>query len=110
MNKPTIVKEYTVIEESAQTDVSYDIKIHELGLRERIEFLDFRKEWSRNLLLLVIFIVVFNSLFLITIGLGWLRFQDEWLVRIIFTGSFIEVLGLAKIVVEFLFRDHEVKK
>lgn len=104
---PLYVKEYTAIDESILTESYYDVRAKEIGIRERIEFLDFRKEWSRNLLWLVIFIVAFNAVFLIAIGMRWLTFEDEWLVRIIFLGSFIEVLGLAKIVVEFLFAEHD---
>lgn len=103
-----LAQENTVVDESAITDSYYRNRAKELGLREQIEFLNFRKEWSQKLLLLVVFIVVFNALFLIVVGLGWLNYADEWLVRIVLTGSFIEVLGLAKIVVEFLFRDYPV--
>ncbi len=103
-----LAQENTVVDESAITDSYYRNRAKELGLREQIEFLNFRKEWSQKLLLLVVFIVAFNALFLVIVGLGWLRYADEWLVRIVITGSFIEVLGLAKIVVEFLFRDYPV--
>jgi hypothetical protein len=103
-----LAQENTIVDESAITDSYYRNRAKELGLREQIEFLNFRKEWSQKLLLLVIFIVAFNALFLVIVGLGWLQYTDEWLVRIVITGSFIEVLGLAKIVVEFLFRDYPV--
>jgi hypothetical protein len=103
-----LAQENTVVDESAITDSYYRNRARELGLREQIEFLNFRKEWSQKLLLLVVFIVAFNALFLVIVGLGWLNYADEWLVRIVITGSFIEVLGLAKIVVEFLFRDYPV--
>jgi hypothetical protein len=99
-----IAKEETVVEESMDKELDYEDRAQEIGLRERIEFLDFRKEWSRRLLTLVVFIVLFNAVFLVLIGRDILQFRDEWLVRIIFAGSFIEVLGLAKLVVEFLFK------
>lgn len=100
-----IARENTVIDESASTDAYYNSRVKELGIRERIEFLNFRKSWSEKLLILVISIVIFNAAFLLLVGFGVLRFEDEWLVRIIITGGFLEVLGLAKIVVEFLFKD-----
>jgi uncharacterized membrane protein (DUF485 family) len=79
--------------------------LQELRLKEKIEFLSFRKQWSTYLLSLVVAIVLFNAGFLLLIGMKALTFQDEWLVRIIFAGSFVEVLGLAKIVVDFLFKE-----
>lgn len=102
--------EETVTEEALSGDTKYRLQLQELQLKEKSEFLEFRKNWSRNLLYLVIFIVVFNALFLIAIGKKWLSFQDEWLVRLIITGSFVEVLGLAKIVVDFLFKEPPTEK
>ncbi|MFA9288599.1 MAG: hypothetical protein ACEQSA_01835 [Weeksellaceae bacterium] len=102
-NLPAI--EETIIEESRDERAKWELQLQELRLREKTDFLSFRKEWSRNLLYLVVFIVVFTALFLIAVGLGWLSFMDEWLVRIIIAGSFVEVLGLAKIVVDFLFKE-----
>lgn len=102
-NLPAI--EETIIEESRDERAKWELQLQELKLREKTDFLSFRKEWSRNLLYLVVFIVVFTAAFLIAVGLGWLTFMDEWLVRIIIAGSFIEVLGLAKIVVDFLFKE-----
>lgn len=99
------VIEETVTEEALQEEAKYKIQLRELRLKEKSEFLEFRKNWSKILLSLVIAIVVFNALFLIAVGIGWLTFHDEWLVRIITTGSFVEVLGLAKIVVDFLFKE-----
>lgn len=91
--------------QAQEEDVTNKLKLEELRIQEKAEFLQFRKNWSKNLLYLVIFIVGFNALFLIAVGLKWLVFMDEWLVRIIITGSFVEVLGLAKIVVDFLFKE-----
>ncbi len=99
-----------VIEETVILDASTDLEhiklqFEKLSVQEKFDFLAYRKQWSTYLLTLVIAIVGFNMMFLVTIGLGWLQFSDEWLVRIIFTGSFVEVLGLAKIVVDFLFKE-----
>lgn len=93
------------IQAAQEIDVMIKLKLEELRIQEKAEFLQFRKNWSKNLLYLVIFIVIFNAAFLIAVGMKWLVFLDEWLVRIIITGSFVEVLGLAKIVVDFLFKE-----
>lgn len=101
--------EETVIDDAQQVAKNLQVQLEELRLREKSEFLAFRKQWSRYLLMLVIAIVVFNAIFLVAVGKKWLQFQDEWLVRIIISGSFIEVLGLAKIVVDFLFKEPPTK-
>lgn len=101
--------EETVIDDAQQMEKNLQVQLEELRLREKSEFLAFRKQWSRYLLILVIAIVIFNALFLVAVGKKWLQFQDEWLVRIIITGSFVEVLGLAKIVVDFLFKEPPTK-
>ncbi len=101
----TVAIEETVIADAQAETKQFELKLEELRLKEKAEFLAFRKQWSTYLLTLVVIIVVFNSFFLLAIGLNILQFQDEWLVRIIFTGSFVEVLGLAKIVVDFLFKE-----
>jgi hypothetical protein len=97
--------EETVTEEALAEEIRYRLRVQQLRLREKSEFLEFRKNWSKNLLWLVVFIVIFNALFLIAVGMRWLVFIDEWLVRLIITGSFAEVLGLSKIVVDFLFKE-----
>lgn len=95
----------STVQAAQEVDMMMKLKLEELRIQEKAEFLQFRKNWSKNLLYLVIFIVVFNAAFLIAVGMKWLVFLDEWLVRIITTGSFVEVLGLAKIVVDFLFKE-----
>lgn len=97
--------EVEATEEAAEERALIKLQYEELRLREKSEFLHFRKRWSNYLLILLVFIVLFNAVFLLAVGDGWIRFEDEWLVRIIVTGSFVEVLGLAKIVVDFLFKE-----
>jgi len=98
-------KEEVAIEQTTFADANMELEELRLKIQEKSEFLSYRKQWSKYLLLLLVAIVVFNAAFLVSIGLGWLTFADEWLVRIIITGSFVEVLGLAKIVVDFLFKE-----
>lgn len=101
----TVIDEKQITSEALEGDAKYRLQLHELQLKEKLDFLEFRKHWSQILLSLVIGIVIFTAIFLVAVGLQWLTFEDEWLVRIIITGSFVEVLGLAKIVVDFLFKD-----
>jgi len=98
------VLEETVIEDAQMQTKEFELKLLELKLQEKSEFLEFRRQWSHYLLILLVAIVVFNAIFLLAVGKNILTFTDEWLVRIIISGSFLEVLGLAKIVVDFLFK------
>lgn len=111
MKKNEFVKHETVLEEQRviQEGRELELKFKELQLNAEQDFFSFRKQWSQILLYLVIFIVIFQSVFLLAVGLKWLVFSDEWLVRIIITGTFAEVLGLAKIVVDFLFKQRSSK-
>jgi hypothetical protein len=93
------------VEETIIVDANIQLEELKLKIQEKSEFLTYRRQWSRYLLYLLVVIVVFNSAFLVAVGRGLLTFKDEWLVRIVFAGSFVEVLGLAKIVVDFLFKD-----
>lgn len=104
-DQSVLEEEIKITSQAAEERVSVKLQYEELRLREKAEFLEFRKKWSNYLLMLVLFIVFFNSLFLILVGYQIISFEDEWLVRIIVTGSFVEVLGLAKIVVDFLFKE-----
>lgn len=102
--------EETVIEKAETETSQLERQLEELQLKEKAEFLSFRKLWSTYLLALVIFLSVFYAFFLIAVGKEWLRFTDEWLVRIIVTGGFAQIIALAKIVVDFLFKEQPVAK
>ena len=98
-------KTQPAVEETVIEDANIKLEELKLKIQEKSEFLSYRRQWSRYLLTLLVVIVVFNAAFLVSIGVELLTFKDEWLVRIIITGSFVEVLGLAKIVVDFLFKE-----
>lgn len=81
----------------------YNSNYYKLQLREYEEYLKYRQIWSRAILSFVIFILIFNVIFISMVGFRLWTFSDEWIARIIFLGNFAEVLGFAKILVDFLF-------
>jgi len=74
-----------------------------LELRERKEYLDQRKTWSIALLIVILLLVLFTFLFTLEVGVGNWAFKDEWLVRLVYVTFFASIIGLANIVVNFLF-------
>ena len=75
-----------------------------LQTAEKKSFLTQRNLWASTLCFCCIAIIIFNFVFLGLVGNGTWKFDDEWLVRIVFTSSFAEVWLLARIVVTFLFK------
>ena len=102
--------ELAIIKKGIDNLSSYELKLEELKLKEKSEILAYRQQWSIILLSIVVLIIIFNFLFLIAVGRQFLVFKDEWLVRLIISSSFVEVLGLAKIVVDFLFTEPTKEK
>jgi len=96
---------YSIVVAERANIESGNAKLESLVLEEKSDFLSLRKWWSKALLIVVYIIVVFDMVFLVLVGLGVLQYHDEWLVRLILAGNFVEVLGLAKIVVDFLFKE-----
>lgn len=72
---------------------------------EKRSFLGQRNLWASTLCFCCVVIIIFNFIFLGLVGNGTWKFDDEWLVRIVFTSSFAEVWLLARIVVTFLFKE-----
>jgi len=78
-----------------------------LRLREKREYLDQRKTWSIALLTIIASLVFFTFIFTLEIGIGNWVFKDEWLVRLIYVTFFGSIIGLANIVVNFLFPNNK---
>lgn len=90
-------------EDLTLTKAEQDLRKYELELERYRDYSHFRKTWSMAILGFVIVILCINILFIFFMGFNVWHFQDEWIPRIIFSGNFLEILGLAKIVVDFLF-------
>ncbi len=82
-----------------------NLKRAEIENLARSNFLELRNSWAFVLLSCIALIVIFNIFLVICVGIGWLNFKDEWFLRLVFLSSFAEVWVLAKIIVEFLFKE-----
>ena len=91
------------IENKANTQSDLEYRKAQNDLRENEEYLDNRKLWSAALLGCIITMLIFSLYLTILVGLKILIFTDEWLLRLIYISFFAEIIGLAKIVVDFLF-------
>lgn len=96
-------------------------KSTDLDVREKIDRLDFlrrqgelegiehadvirmRKYWSLIVLIVIMFVVGFDSAIILLYGLGWIEFESETLVMFFLGEGLFKVIGLALIIVGFLF-------
>jgi hypothetical protein len=69
-----------------------------------------RQLWSNWLLTVIIFIVVFDAVFVLMLGFEWVKFTNENLVVYFLLESLVKIGGLAYIVVNFLFDRNSNKK
>ncbi|MBP9748662.1 hypothetical protein KBD18_00500 [Patescibacteria group bacterium] len=79
----------------------------ELDQKEHIEVMKMRGAWSSWILRCVIGIVVFDVLFVVGVGRNWLKYDQGWIVPVFVADSLIKVLGLAIIIVGFLFGEYK---
>src|SRR5258708_1709383 len=63
-----------------------------LSIQEYEKIIKMRGEWSNLFKIVVRAILVFEITLTILVGLGWLKFQDEWFLRIIIIGGFAQLL------------------
>lgn len=84
-------------------ELSADIQ---LRAQEKKEILDMRKIWSRWLLGVVVAIVAFDFIVIIAVGFHWMTFSDGYVVPFFIVESFLKTIGLAIIVVRFLFNNN----
>ena len=95
-------------EERLQEVVEKEKKESFLEAMEKEDIINMRRLWSGFLLLVVFFVVVFDSIIFIGIGMGWFNYTDK-VVPIFIVESLLKTLGLALIVVKFLFHEKSLK-
>lgn len=83
--------------EGAATEAEIYIK----GLQE---FFRLRKKWSWILAGALALILLFNFAVVFCVGFGWTTFEDEWFLRIVLGTNLADIIGLAYVVVRFLFK------
>ena len=80
----------------------------QLEITELAQMQGMRMCWSDFLLCLTLFIFLFEIALVLLVGGGLLKFEDEWFLRIIITGSFTQILGMPIIVIQFLFNPNSL--
>lgn len=81
----------------------YYSSIMQLQVKEFEEVIKMRSHWSRFLMICVGVIILCQVGIFIAVGGGWLKFEDQWLARLLFPGTFIEILGFVYIIINYLF-------
>ncbi len=77
----------------------------QIKLQGLSDYYDMRKEWNDLLKLALKIILGFNITLVVAVGLGWLKYADEWFLRIVLTTNLADIIGLFYLVVKFLFSD-----
>ncbi len=75
----------------------------ELKLREHHDLINMRSKWSDSVLNLVKIIVFSGIAFSWALGLGWIKFDNNLAVPVFISDSLLKSIGLAYIIVHFLF-------
>ena len=79
-----------------------------LEAMEKEDIINMRRLWSNFLLAVVLFVVIFDSIIFIGIGRSWFIYDDR-VVPVFIVESLLKILGLALIVVKFLFNEKSLK-
>lgn len=70
---------------------------------EKADIMAMRRCWSKWILLSIIAIIVFDFGLIVTTGIGLLNFESGYVVPVVIIESLAKTLGLAIIIVRFLF-------
>lgn len=81
-----------------------------IKLEERARIIEMREGWSVWILRAIWFLILFNAAFLVCAGRGWLKFDSAFIVEIALGQTVVQVIGLALIVVGFLFNKDSLMK
>jgi len=83
----------------------------EILAKERLDIMAMRRMWSKWLLFVIISIVAFDFFVILAVGFEWMKFSEGYIVPFFVGESFLKTIGLALIVVGFLFnKDNILKK
>lgn len=103
---PTEIKKS--LEGISELYLSQRDKTSQMAQLEAEEYADknkMRRRWSNFLMVCVFVIILCQISLFILVGRKWLIFDDPWLARILFPGTFIQILGFVVIVINYLFPD-----
>jgi len=74
-----------------------------LRAEERKNIIEMRKNWSRWMLFCIVFIVLFDVVLISLLGFHVISFESQWVIPAFIADNLAKVLGLAAIIVKFLF-------
>jgi len=77
----------------------------QLDLKERNDIIRMRRRWANWLLVAILAIIVFDFFVIACVGFGWMKFNKGYIIPFFVGESLIKTLGLAIIVVKFLFNE-----
>lgn len=80
-----------------------------LKAKEHVELIEMRGIWSRGVFRLLVLIVVSDVLFSWALGFGVLHFQNGYEVPAFIADGLLKTIGLALIIVHFLFSKDSIK-
>lgn len=87
---------------------STEAQVKLLGLKD---YYGMRRSWGDFLKKCLAVILGFNIILVAFVGIGWLKFEDDWFLRIVLATNFADIIGLVYLVVKFLFSSQfEVKE
>lgn len=76
---------------------------------ERIEIRKMRLRWSNGILGSIVAVIGFDFFIVLNIGYGWMSFNNI-IFPVFIVESIIKIIGLAFIIVRFLFSDESFRK
>lgn len=82
----------------------------QLILKEWDDVIRMRRKWSNWLLVAIFAIITFDFFIIICVGFRWMTFEKGYIVPFFIGESLIKTLGLALIVVKFLFNEKFIFK
>jgi len=77
---------------------------------ERLQFQKLRIRWSNWILGCIVGITFFDFYIIFNIGFGWMNFDNKFIIPAFLGESIIKVIGLAIIIVRFLFSKDSLAK
>lgn len=78
--------------------------------KERQEIIQMRSRWSNWILFVIVAISFFDMVLIIGIGRMWFVFNNSYSVPLFIGESLIKLLGLAFLIVHFLFNNNSMGK
>lgn len=107
------VRDKGAAEKDSAAFVQYKLKEtsekERLELKEKSDIIGMRRAWSNWILGVIIFVTFFDVLIITLLGFGIMKFDSQYALPAIITESIVKVIGLAYIIVNFLFNKDSLK-